>query len=161
MSGVAALPAAHMTVRAGMRSSPMNTASSVMFVMLNESKPPFDNIKARQALAHAVDFEEANAILNAGIVTQATGPFAPGNIGHLEDSGFPTFDLDEAKRLVEEYEAETGLPFEFTYTTTNAGPTIRQAQLLKEQVADAGMSVEVTPTKKIPSNRGSRDVSAR
>ena len=115
----------------------------VNYVMLNESKPPFDNIKARQALAHAVDFEEANAILNAGIVTQATGPFAPDNIGHLEDSGFPTFDLDEAKRLVEEYEAETGLPFEFTYTTTNAGPTIRQAQLLKEQVADAGMSVEI------------------
>jgi peptide/nickel transport system substrate-binding protein len=115
----------------------------VSYVMLNESKPPFDNIKARQALAHAADFEEANAILNAGIVTQATGPFAPGNIGHLEDTGFPTYDEEEATRLVEEYEAETGLPFEFTYTTTNAAPTIRQAQLLKEQVEAVGGSVEI------------------
>ena len=115
----------------------------VNYVMLNESTPPFDNIKARQALAHALDFEEANAILNAGIVTQATGPFAPGNIGNLEDSGFPTFDLDEAKRLVEEYEAESGLPFEFTYTTTNAAATIRQAQLLKEQVEAANMTVDI------------------
>jgi peptide/nickel transport system substrate-binding protein len=115
----------------------------VTYIMLNESKPPFDNIKARQAMAYAVDFDEANAILNAGIVTQATGPFAPGNIGHLEDSGFPTFDLDEATRLVDEYEAETGNQLEFTFTTTNAAPTIRQAQLLKEQAEAAGMGVEI------------------
>jgi peptide/nickel transport system substrate-binding protein len=115
----------------------------VNYIMLNESKPPFDDIRARQAVAHAVDFEEANAILNAGIVTQATGPFAPGNIGHLEDSGFPTFDLDEATRLVEEYETETGSQLEFTFTTTNAAATIRQAQLLKEQAEAAGMTVEI------------------
>ena len=115
----------------------------VNYVMLNESKPPFDNIKARQALAYAVDFEEVNAILNAGITTRATGPFAPGNIGHLDDSGFPEFDLDEATRLVDEYEAETGRDFRFTYTTTNAAVTIEQGQLLKEQAEAAGMTVEI------------------
>lgn len=115
----------------------------VTYVMLNESQPPFDNIKARQALAYASDFEETNAILNAGIVTRATGPFAPGNIGNLEDSGFPTFDLDEATRLVEEYETETGEQLEFTFTTTNAAATIEQGQLLKEQAEAAGMGVEI------------------
>jgi peptide/nickel transport system substrate-binding protein len=115
----------------------------VSYVMLNESKAPFDNIKARQALAYATDFEEANAILNAGIVTRATGPFAPGNIGHLEDTGFPEFDLEEAERLVEEYTSETGQPLEFTYTTVNAQATIEQAQLLKEQAEAAGMTVEI------------------
>ena len=49
----------------------------VSYIMLNESTPPFDNIKARQALAYAADFDEINAILNDGITTQATGPFAP------------------------------------------------------------------------------------
>lgn len=115
----------------------------VSYVMLNESKPPFDNIKAREALARAADFDEVNAILNAGITTQATGPFAPGNIGNLDDTGFPTFDLDEAKRLVEEYETETGQQLSFTYTTTNAQATLDQAQLLKEQAEAAGMSVEI------------------
>ena len=115
----------------------------VSYIMLNESKPPFDNIKARQALARAADFDEVNAILNAGITTQATGPFAPGNIGNLDDTGFPTFDLDEAKRLVEEYETETGQQLSFTYTTTNAQATLDQAQLLKEQAEAAGMSVEI------------------
>jgi peptide/nickel transport system substrate-binding protein len=115
----------------------------VSYIMLNESKPPFDNIKARQALAYAADFEETNAILNDGIVTQATGPFAPGNIGNLEDSGFPTYDPEEAERLVQEYEDETGQPLSFTYTTTNAQVTIDQAQLLKEQAEAVGMSVEI------------------
>ena len=59
----------------------------VSYIMLNESKPPFDNIKARQALACAADFDEVNTILNAGITTQATGPFASGNIGNLDDTG--------------------------------------------------------------------------
>jgi peptide/nickel transport system substrate-binding protein len=115
----------------------------VNYVLLNEAKPPFDNIKARQAVAYALDFEEFNAILGAGILTQATGPFAPGNIGNLEDSGFPTYDLDEAKRLVEEYEAETGEELSFTYSTTNTQTTIEQGQLLKEQAEAAGMSVEI------------------
>jgi peptide/nickel transport system substrate-binding protein len=115
----------------------------VNYIMLNESKPPFDNIKARQALAYAADFDEVNAILNDGITTQATGPFAPGNIGNLEDTGFPTFDAAEAERLVGEYEAETGQDLSFTYTTTNAQVQIDQAQLLKEQAEAVGMSVEI------------------
>ncbi len=115
----------------------------VSYIMLNESQPPFDNIKARQALAYAADFEEINAILNDGITTQATGPFAPGNIGNLEDTGFPTYDAAEAERLVGEYEAETGQDLSFTYTTTNAQVTIDQAQLLKEQAEAVGMSVEI------------------
>ena len=115
----------------------------VSYTMLNESKPPFDNIKAREAVAYAFDFDETNAIINAGITTRATGPFAPGNIGNLDDTGFPAFDLDQAKSLVEEYEAETGEPLSFTYTTTNAQATIELGQLIKEQAEAAGMSVEI------------------
>jgi peptide/nickel transport system substrate-binding protein len=115
----------------------------VSYTMLNEAKPPFDNIKARQALAYAFDFDEVNAIINAGITTQATGPFAPGNIGNLDDTGFPTYDPDEAERLVAEYEQETGEPLSFTYTTTNAQATIELGQLVKEQAEAVGMSVEI------------------
>jgi peptide/nickel transport system substrate-binding protein len=115
----------------------------VSYIMLNETRPPFDNIKARQALAYAANFEETNAILNDGITTHATGPFAPGNIGNLEDSGFPSYDQEEAERLVAEYEEETGQELAFSYTTTNAQVTIDQAQLLQEQAAEIGVEVEI------------------
>ena len=115
----------------------------VAYVMLNSSEPPFDNIKARQALAYAFNFEDFNAIVGEGILTQATGPFAPGNIGNLDDAGMPEHDPDEAQRLVEEYEAETGRPLSFTYTTTQAQFTIEQGQFLKERAEEVGMSVEI------------------
>jgi peptide/nickel transport system substrate-binding protein len=120
-----------------------NEFAEVSYVMLNASKPPFDNIKARQAVAYALNFEDFNAIIGAGILTQATGPFAPGNVGNLDDSGYPTYDPDEAARLVEEYEDETGQPLSFSYTTTQAQATIDEAQLFKEQFEAVGMSVEI------------------
>jgi peptide/nickel transport system substrate-binding protein len=113
------------------------------YVMLSATKPPFDNITARRALAYAVDFEEYNAIIGAGILTQATGPFAPGNVGHLEDTGFPTYDPEEAERLVEQYEEETGQPFKFTFTNTNSAAANDQSQLVKEQAEAVGMEVEI------------------
>jgi peptide/nickel transport system substrate-binding protein len=115
----------------------------VTYTMLNSSEPPFDNIKARQAVAYATDFEEYNSIIGHDLLTQASGPFAPGNVGNLEDTGFPTFDLDRASELVSEYEDETGQPLRFSYTTTQAEATVRAGQLLKEQWEAAGMQVEI------------------
>jgi peptide/nickel transport system substrate-binding protein len=115
----------------------------VSYTMLNQSQPPFDNIAARQAVAYATDFEEFNQIQGEGLLTFATGPFAPGNVGHLEDTGFPTFDLDRARELVSQYEEETGRPLRFSYSTTQTEWTIGNAQLLKEQWEEAGMQVEI------------------
>jgi peptide/nickel transport system substrate-binding protein len=115
----------------------------VTYTMLNSSTAPFDNIKARQAVAYATDFEEYNSIIGHDLLTQATGPFAPGNVGNLDDTGFPTFDLDRARDLVSEYEDETGRPLRFSYTTTQSEATVRAGQLLKEQWEAAGMQVEI------------------
>jgi len=115
----------------------------VTYTMLNVSKPPFDNILARRAVAYALDFEEYNQIQGGGILTQATGPFAPGNIGNLDDTGFPTFDLDQARDLAQQYEDETGQALSFSYTTTQAEATVAAAQLIKEQMEAAGIGMEI------------------
>ncbi|HEX8804840.1 MAG TPA: ABC transporter substrate-binding protein [Acidimicrobiales bacterium] len=115
----------------------------VTYTMLNVSKPPFDNILARRAVAYALDFEEYNQIQGGGILTQATGPFAPGNIGNLDDTGFPTFDLDQARDLAQQYEDETGQALSFSYTTTQAEATVSAAQLIKEQMEAAGIGMEI------------------
>jgi peptide/nickel transport system substrate-binding protein len=118
----------------------------VAYIMLNVTKPPFDNIKARQALAYALPFDDFNAILGDGILTQATGPFAPGNIGNLSKDDipeFPEYDPERARELVEEYEAETGQPLSFTYTTTQAQYTIEQGQFNKEHAEEVGMRVQI------------------
>jgi peptide/nickel transport system substrate-binding protein len=115
----------------------------VSYSLLNSSVPPFDNILARQAVASAFDFDEYNEIIGRGILTQASGPFAPGNIGYLEETDLPTYDPERAEELVAQYEEETGEPLSFAYTTTQAEATIAGAQLLKEQLEAVGIEMEI------------------
>jgi peptide/nickel transport system substrate-binding protein len=115
----------------------------VGYTMFNVSKPPFDNILARQAVAYSFDFDEYNAIVGAGILERASGPFAPGNIGHLEDTGIPEFDVDQAAELAQQYEDETGEPLSFSYSTVQSQAALDVAQLVKEFAEAAGMSVEI------------------
>src|SRR5690606_29808050 len=116
---------------------------AVSYVMLNSWKPPFVNITARRGLAHALDFEEIHAILGAGILEQASGPFAPRNIRHQEDTSYPTCELEGGEHLDHDYEEEVGRPMSYSYTTTQAQATLAQAQLLKEQAEEVGMAAEM------------------
>ena len=115
----------------------------VSYTMLNASKPPFDNILARQALAYAFEFDEYNEIIGRGILTRASGPFAPGNIGHLEDTDYPQYDPERAEELVAQYEEETGEELSFSYTTTQAESTVAAGQVIKEQLGEIGVEMEI------------------
>lgn len=115
----------------------------VAYGMFNVSKAPFDNIKARQAAAYAFDRDTFNTVRNLDLFTMASGPFGPGEVGYLEDAGMPQYDLDKAKELVAEYEAETGQPLEFTITAANDPNTTKSVQFLQENASKAGMKVSV------------------
>jgi len=115
----------------------------VSYTMLNASKPPFDNILARQALAYAFEFDEYNEIIGRGILTRASGPFAPGNIGHLEETDYPQYDPERAEELVAQYEEETGDELSFSYTTTQAEATVAAGQVIKEQLGEIGVEMEI------------------
>ncbi len=82
--------------------------AEVGYAMLNTAKAPFDNINARLAFAHAVDRETLNEVRNKGILTNASGPFAPGSIGYLEDTGYPEYDVDKAKEYLGEVRSGIG-----------------------------------------------------
>ena len=112
--------------------------------MLNTTKPPFDNPIAREAAALAVQRELASEILAKGIGELADGPFAPGSSGYLEDTGFRTSDPERARQLVRQYEAETGLPFEFQITSDPTPELVQLVQLTKQFFEDAGMKVSIT-----------------
>ena len=112
--------------------------------MLNTTKPPFDNILAREAAAAAVDRANVNEITNNGIPPLANGPFAEGALGYLEDSGYEGYDPELAKEKVAAYEAETGQPLEFTISAVQDSSLLQQVELAKEDYEEAGMTVNVT-----------------
>ena len=60
----------------------------------------------------------------------ANGPFPPGSIGYLEDTGYPDYDPEEAQRLITAYEDDNE-PVEITYTTTNDSANRRDGEVLQ------------------------------
>jgi peptide/nickel transport system substrate-binding protein len=118
--------------------------AEVGLLMLNTTKPPFDNPIAREAVALAAQRELASEILAKGIGTLANGPFAPGSIGYVEDTGYRSSDPERARELVAQYEAETGLPFEFQITADPTPELLQQVQLSKQFFEDVGIKVTVT-----------------
>ena len=102
---------------------------------------PFWNENARKAVAFALDRETLNAVRNKNIPQIASGPFAPGAVGFLEDAGFPKFNLEEAKKAVAAYKTETGKDLTFTYGGTPDPEGVETQNFIKKMFEDAGMKV--------------------
>jgi peptide/nickel transport system substrate-binding protein len=116
--------------------------AEVGYILLNASQPPFDDVRMRRAFAMAIDRKEVNTILARGIPTVADGPFSPGNMGYLKNTGFPKHDPVAAKRLVSQYVKE-GHDATVTLTLL-ADPAVgRLGALLQRQAAEAGITLKL------------------
>ena len=115
------------------------TGSSSTIVLLNQTKPPFDNPKARQAVAYATDKDAINDVVWAGTRTPSYSAFAPGDAYFNEDAASQyRYDPDKAAALVEEL---GGLKFKLECIPT---PEATQLLELQQQMYEqAGMDVEI------------------
>jgi peptide/nickel transport system substrate-binding protein len=117
--------------------------AEVNTLMFNESKPPFDDPGAREAAMLALDRDTYEEVVRLGVLEKATGPFAPGVPGYLEDAGFPEHDPGRAKQLVADYEQRTGTPLEISYLHSANPASTQEAQFVQEQLEEAGMKVNL------------------
>jgi len=107
-------------------------------IILNMATGPFTDLRLRQALSMAIDREELAALATEGFGTPATSLFPDGS-PFDNDNSVPTFDLDGAKALIEEYEAETGEDATIRFTCSNART---QGDVIASQLEAAGFTVE-------------------
>jgi peptide/nickel transport system substrate-binding protein len=117
-------------------------AAEVSFIQMNQTAPPFDDIRMRQALAMAADRNQINDIINAGLPTIADSPFGPDSIAYVEDPGFPAYDKAEAQRLIDDYVADGGKA-EFTLHATNSPTVKRLAELIQQRAQAVGVTVKI------------------
>jgi peptide/nickel transport system substrate-binding protein len=117
--------------------------NEVSYVMFNSSKPPFDNKNAREAVALAIDRDEIRSVRFLDVPTMASGPFAPGAVGYLEDTGFPETDLEAAQAAADAYEAETGEPLTFSMTIYGSVSTQQTVQLIQQQLERIGVEMTI------------------
>ena len=102
------------------------------------STNPLVHLSCRKALAHAFDGERFANERHQGLVQVANGPFPPGSIGYLEDTGFPTYDVDAAQAEFEQCKADSGQnPVTFSFNTTNDAFNVESNELIAAMWDDA------------------------
>jgi oligopeptide transport system substrate-binding protein len=84
---------------------------SSFYLFFNVTRPPFDNMKLRQALACALDRDALSRDVTKGVYPPAHCLTAPGSGGYTCRSGIPD-DFGKARRLLAEagYPGGRGLP---------------------------------------------------
>jgi peptide/nickel transport system substrate-binding protein len=115
----------------------------VGYTIFNTTKEPFNSINARKAWVYAFDTATYNKARNSDLNQVANGPFGPGVMGYLSDTGFPTYNLDEAKKAVAAYKQETGKDLNFTLTIPSDAASKQSAQLTVGFMQKAGMTVSL------------------
>lgn len=123
----------------------MNGYSTVIF---DKSEAPFDDLKVRQALNHALDKQTiAEATYgNEQFFSLDGALFVPEQKALYSDKGFDqylAFDREKAKSLLEE-STYNGDPITIMYSNNNEGYK-KISQVAKQQLEEVGFKVELDP----------------
>ncbi len=111
------------------------------YIGFNAQKAPFDDVRVRQAINHAVDAETIVDVLLEGFGFPATSPISSQVFGSNPDLEAYDFDPERARQLL----ADAGLAGGFSTTLwTNDNPVrIQIAEIVQAQLADIGINVDV------------------
>lgn len=88
-------------------------------IAINMEKKPLDNVKVRQALAHAVNYDSINNDILLGAGKRIGGIIPEGMFGYNPDVKQYDFDLDKAKALLEEAGLGDGFETEILISENN------------------------------------------
>ncbi len=114
-------------------------------LLLNLSKPPFDNLKLRQATAYAISSAQYVSIIDDGVNPTSNGPFTATSPYYASDSQYPKYDPAKASQLVKEIQQETGQPVTVSLNHTPDANTTKIAEYLQSKLQAVGMTVTLAP----------------
>jgi oligopeptide transport system substrate-binding protein len=122
---------------------------AVYYLGFNTQKPPFDDLKVRQAFVMAVDREKIVEVVLKDMVPVAHSIMPPGLPGYNSSATAGTYDPDQAKQLLADskYGGPSGLP-KITLSQVGAGATAGDdIQAMVEMWKDnLGAEVEIQQT---------------
>lgn len=112
------------------------SGSSSTILLMNNAKPPFNDVRARQALAYAINKDVINERVYDGVREPSYSGFATDSPFYNPDAGTPKYDPDKAKELVDEL---GGLEFTLVCIPTPEADAI--LQLVKQMGEQVGMKI--------------------
>jgi peptide/nickel transport system substrate-binding protein len=110
---------------------------------INNKKSPFDNLKVRQAIAHAIDRKAIIDGASGGFGVPIGSHFSPANEAYVDLTGTYPYDPAKAKELVKEAGFENG--FKTTLKLPPVGYARDGGQIIASQLRDIGIEAEIIP----------------
>jgi peptide/nickel transport system substrate-binding protein len=123
--------------------------NDVNMLMMNLSKPPFNDLRLRQAVVHAIDQRGILALTNSGDDLLADSVWAKDSPWYTPDNGYPKYDPEQAKKLVAQIQAETG-PVRLNLLSVPDPDVLKNVQVIQEQLRDVGIELKVTQIEQAP-----------
>lgn len=115
----------------------------VAYLRLNTQKPPFDNARLREAVAHAIDKEGLIEGILGGHDKAVAELATPVHFGWVDGIEGPAFDLELAKNIVAEAGETAKAKINFA---TSPVFDQRVVQAIQQMLTDVGFNVEIEMT---------------
>lgn len=116
-----------------------SNASGAETVLFNTSRTPLNDVRVRQAIAHAWNQEFYIKASYKGTIPLARDPF--GGTLACSDPGYPEYDPDKARRLLAEY----GKPVSLELQVTNTARGREFGEIIQRMLKEVGVTVTITP----------------
>jgi peptide/nickel transport system substrate-binding protein len=117
----------------------------------NATKPPFDDLRVRQAMNYAVDREAIVKTILQGNASVLTGPFTEGTLGYDPAQKPWPYDPQKARELLAQAGYANGLEASWTVTDGVFLKDREIAEAVTGQLAAVGIKITLLPTERAKS----------
>jgi peptide/nickel transport system substrate-binding protein len=129
-------------IQAGKYTVQKITGGSSLSISMNNRKPPFDDVRIRQAFAMSVNREAINNILYKGSRQEAYSQFGTSSAWYDADAGWLRYNTKKAKDLVDAAKAD-GVKTSFTFTCVTSDESRQLLNQVKQQAAKVGLQASL------------------
>ena len=120
-----------------------NTEGEIVAGM-NNAKKPFDDVRVRRALMHAIDRKALIEGAYSGFGQPIGSHFSPNHPAYVDTTGIVPHDPAKAKALLKEAGHGSGLSI--TIKTPQMAYASRSAELISAMLAEVGVEAKIIPT---------------
>ena len=113
-------------------------------IYLNVTEPPFDDVRVRQAISHAIDEQAVVdlALFGTGGVPATGTTIPPSNYYGVDFSPYVGRDVERARELLAEAGLEDGFEFDL-YVTSTYDFLRTPAEIIQANLADIGVTANI------------------
>jgi len=116
-------------------------SADVDFLGINAMVPPLDDLKVRQAIAYALDYDAIIDEVMQGRATRIGGPVPPGIFGYKNITA-TVRDVARAQQLLDEAGYSDGFQITISYNIDNLARR-KTAEIVRDSLAEVGIQVSI------------------